>query len=774
MASRKTRSAAKRPADGDSSNVTDYVGPSKRQKFAAETRSQIRTEQDSPLRVTRNRTIPKQVSEPKPAGNRRYVRYSPEREEDEEDEDPVNVNFSTVVSASNEARRSRPRTVNGVRIAKAPAAPDEIVSAGEYEGEGPDEDDHDEENHEGENREEEDHDGEEVEDEAQREEDDGDDDLGEEDYGEEGHGKEGQDEDDSDGHITNSHTAIHPLRRRSRLSFNATQKNGSNQHKDQQSQERSNDDIFHRDLYEFEASPQPTAQHSSPKAIPGSRANAKMPEASRRTSRQQMNSSIRRLLAQQDHEDDGRSDVNDDDGEGVLMNIGEDSAFIQAPRTDEDLATVGVIINSLGGIIGTLAHAAWTGNGNWNATFDQARGGIRDDIGGCHTILGKSLTKQAKDLRSILESAVAAATDRQKGDGDYEETIDYLREHSDQIGSHLAGIETLIGRICTEGLASSSDLAGRAIKIRRQMLRDIARRLIPTMILIIQTTCSLGPSEERRGKLHLQLSSFTLQFFLRSVSWARRLARALTRGLEQWPFDPEFRQDEDQLDGDQIKSKAAKQRSRSVFEKQLSALHYKAKEAERAMQSQALEAAREELQQRHKQLQMIRAKAQHAAIKREEEEESRRKADRWEAFCRSTQALRYAQDPMKEKWDAAQRAHSQLRSTNNSDQNDAYQSGSTQCHTAPDNSHPRTQDSGICRAPAEEEAVHEPWGLDWLPAEEKIVLRAIRYERNYDPVLIAAELGREEYDVARKAVAIKGAYRSLYRERGQMIPHWTI
>lgn len=707
MASKRTRSITRRLAEGSSSNVTDYMGPSKRQKRANTENGRVTLDQPDPPKVTRSGTVRREAYAQKPAAIRQRTQPSPVNEEADEDE-PVNVNFNTIASASNEARRTRPRTVNGVRVAETQIASDRAASSGE-----------------------------------------GDD----------------EPQDEARGNGVNAHPALRPLRKRLSRPLNSTQKKNRSQRAEQQRREQNNDDTIRHDLYEFMSSSSESPARSQQKGASGGRSDTRRAGTPRRTRRQQGKSGKsgrRRKTLQRVEQDGATSESNEDGADDGLVDIGEDSAFIEAPRSDEELATVEVTINSLGGIIGTLSHAAWTGSGRWHASFDTARGGIQDNVEKCRTALGRSLIKHAKDLKAIFDKAAAVATEKEGCDGDYEETIHYLREHSKNVGSHFASIDTLITKICTEGLASNDDPAGKAIKARRQLLRDISQRLIPMIVLVIQATCSLGPSEERRGKVHLQLSSFTLQFFLRTVGWARRLERALTRGLEQWAFDPEFRQDEEQLDNDQVKSKDAKRRSREALDKQLSALQYKAKEAERAIQKQARDAAQEELRRHLRHRQLVQEKTLAAANQREQAEMSRSKAQRWEAFCRSTQALKYAKDPMKERWDVAEKARLQFQASHQPAMQNLAQNA-------------QRVESTSSHAPAPQEASPpgKPWGLDWTPAEEKALLKAIRYNQDYHVVPMAAQLRRAERDVARKAAAVKEAYRSLYRERGRSIPNWA-
>lgn len=711
MASKRTRSAAARQTESDNASVSGYLGNSKRQKRAYNpTGDQADTEEASLLRVTRNGTVRRPIK-PQPAAARPRARQPPPSGQDDDDDESVNINFHTVVSASNEARRSGLRTVNGILAIKTLADTDQTAS---------------------------------------------------------------KEENDNDPHAEE--------RENGRSLRSILRRNPPRQRYDES---------FRRELCEpVLSSSEPSASHTPPNVAAGSSANTRTVMLSSRTQQQEQVRPIRRGIStpRAEHKDPSSDSSNENDAD-IAIEVGEDSAFIQAPRPDEDLATVTVIINSPGGIIQTLAHAAWTGSGKWNISFDKARGGIQNDVDKCGTVLGRNLMKHTKDLQTIFDTAAdAAINDHTDDDGaeGYEQTIHCLRDHSQQIGNHFVGIDKLIGRICTEELSGSKDLAGRAIKLRRALLRDIAKRLIPMMVLAIQKACLLGPSEDRRGKRRVEFSSYTLQFFLRCVSWTRRLERALTRGLELWPFDPEFRQDENTLDEEQVKSKDAKKTSRRVFEKQLSALHSKAKEAEGEMQRQAQAAAREEIQGQHRHRQLLRERELDAANELEEAEESKMKLERWQAFCQASQALKHAQNPMKEKWDAA----GKVRSSNQvlrqaaphnsvpSAQRNVQFSSHAPASTSVQGYMNRVEgDLSANDADAEyifhDDPADEPWGLDWASDEEKKLLWAIRYDPNYEVVSMAAKLRRKEYDVYRKASAFKKAYRSEYSRKGRPVPGWA-
>lgn len=715
MAPKRTRSVTQRLAESKSFNVPDHMGPSKRQKRVLEEGGEVGTEQLSPARVTRSGTVRRKSSKQKPTLTTSQARQPPGNEGNNDEDEEVNVNFNTVVFVSNEARRTRPQTVNGVRIAEMNSAPNSVASDGEN-NKGP--------------------------------------------YDENAN-YEGEDE---PGDRSTTHSLrIHPVR-----TLNSGSAKRPSQLAEQYSRRLSNDDKARGDLYEFMPSPEAPANQSSPKTAHRGIANTRKAPTPRSKARMQHDSKKRSTEVGTVEPDDKGPESEEGIGEDVTVGVGEDSAFIEAPRPDENLATVSIIVNSMGGMIKTLAHAAWTGNSKWDASFDTARGGIRDDVEQCRTGAGRRLMKHLRALMNIFDNAAASAMHEEEGDDDYKKTMDYLRDQSNEVGGHLAGIDKLVEMICTDGLATSSDLAREAIKARRSLLRDLAKRLIPMMIIMIQTVRFLGPSEERGGKLHLQFSSFTLQFFLRTVGWAGRLQKALARGLEQWPFDEEFRNDRE-LDGDQIRSKKLKQQSRDTFRKQLLALHDKAKEAARAMQKQIREPARQLLQRRRRQRQLVREKALSAAQETFQAEESRRAAERWLAFCQSTQALREASDPMKEKWDTAERARFTQPATRPPNLQERAQHAPRGVHTSSRTLLARNAQGNANGAFPPE----QPWGLDWTETEERTLVRAIRYHRDYDPISMAMELRRSQEDVARKAAALKKAYRSMYRERGRQIPGWA-
>lgn len=691
MASKRTRIAMQQLADDcHSANEADYFGPSKRQTRENEKGShQPSPEQTLPIRATRSLS----------------AQQSPEIGEDEEDQasdddEPVNVNFNTVVSVSNHARRGRPRTVNGVQPAESRAALDPAASDGEGNAE-----------------------------EARHEE---------------------QDDD------TSPRSALYPFRRQPAKPLDPTPMRRPSQRTEQQSHGRSNDDTIRRDPYDFEASPPGPRAHSSPRLSFKSRAN---------TSK---GSSPSLPVPSIEHDDDDVSfDSSEDGGEEAPVDVGEDSAFIEAPRPGESLPTVEVTINSVGGMVTTLGHSAWTGYGKWAASFDSTGDEIQDDPSRCRTTLGKRLMDCAKDLKDTFEKAADAAYAAMENDDGDQGATEYLRNHNDEVASHLKSMDTCVENICKEGLANTGDvdLPRGVTKTRRKLLKDIARQLIPMIVLVIQSACDLVLSEASGAKMHLQLSSFTLQFFLRIVGCARRIECALNRGLEQWPFDPEFRQDEEQLDSDDFKSKQAKQTSRNAFKKQISALHYKFKEAERTMQNDERKAKQEEWEEQCRQRKRIEEQERRAKEQRDQAEKSRRDKEQYDAFCWSTQVMKHAPDPFTEIWDAKEKASSQL-----------------QAPTRPDLRQLEHAQQGVqgplmnvSRAANQKSSQpDEPWGLDWTLEENKILVWAIRYDQDYHAAAIAAQLQRTKFDVERKAAAVKAGYRSTYTGRGWSIPEWAL
>lgn len=758
MASKRTRSAAQQlQLEGDSSDVTDYLGSyaSKKQKHGNENPA---PKANTSARVTRSSVAahvlpeePKQQTVPTRRQTRQQ-RVNADKDENSEDEDddddgPVHLDHNQISSAINQARRGAQRTINGLRAGKVQL---DTLSAKVS--------------------------------------------------GEDGSRQDQENEEDAE---VNSTTKAPSRRRRGRPS-----KSDSKQNVKPNLQSQSNT----RPQAEAKASTNDTSQ------IPDTPARAVQPQRGgptrngatesqatpRRQDRQRLQSVQTKPVASAAlaHDEQGGEVSNSEGGDSreeeseVDPSAFEDSAFIEAPQPDKELFEIEIIINSFGGITKALGHPAWTGRKNPTADFELR----------CETSSGRALKKCIMKLNALLVQAIAARSEEKDAEPAYEMTTDYLRDHSADVEKYIAGIAEVVNKICSEKLAPKEDLTAREVRARKSLLRDVSQRLVPASMLIVKQACDIGPSIAKKSKIHLIINSFTLQFLLRSVGWTKRLVEALTRGLENWPIDDELTKSEEELDYDEGKLKYGNKESREEVKKKIMALSTVAKEAARTLVDQETQAMKKKHQEQLRLKRMIRQRELWTAEQHRKTQEVQQRAKRWQAFCASIEGLRSAPDLMKQKWDRAEESHRQFAASQASMPSDAVPSsahgykgkGADVSHGTPfnDDEDPfaiedddqlalvadRTRyasgmengvpSSGHGSQPAR--AVGGWHGLDWTKAEEQALLRSIRYDGNYNPASLAWELNRSEHDVARKAALFKSTYRKIYSGRGADIPHWAL
>lgn len=502
----------------------------------------------------------------------------------------------------------------------------------------------------------------------------------------------------------------------------------------------------------------------------------------------------------------------------AIVDMAEDSAFIESPRPGE--IPVLVKINSMGGIFKTLRHQAWTRRADWDRSFESDDKSDGDPTA-CKTVSGKALMKAAMSYKRLMQSAIDAwQSSEEADDDDIHAATNYLGGKSAETKRHIADINQAVEHICTEELAPppptvNKKSAERAIQKRRLLLSEISRRLIPMLVLLVNKACGLAVSEDHRTHMTIYFNTFTLQFFLRTIIWTTRLHNALCRGLDQWPFEPEFTKDGKDLDEDERKSKQAKNEAREVFGQQLSRLYSAAKRAEWAIQEDAAKKAekqRREAKRRWLEEQMQLAEA---AKEREAEFKRQRDAERYAHFARFTQILPLKQNPMQEKWDLDQAArerasqdtfartntpsqglhqsqgqrtsgmvgfqagHSRAGPSRNDQIEDPddwdpfLESPPPQKRATPSNPtvHNRPNGFGTTQRPSQTNSqAYRPWTYK----EDKILVKSIKYDRTYNLASMAAELGRSEHDVARKVALLKEGYRARFIERGEEIPAYAL
>lgn len=496
--------------------------------------------------------------------------------------------------------------------------------------------------------------------------------------------------------------------------------------------------------------------------------------------------------------------------------IAEDTAFVEAPEQGERTVTVQVFINSMGGILKTLQRPAWTGSTHWVDEFES----YDNDDGqrNCKTSRGKALMDEIQGLNDILEEAVDPPEDPFDDGRDHDPTTittAYLRTKSMDIQQHLTRIDKIVDEICSRKLLpvtqdATQDLAAQLVKRRQALLRDMSRRLVPMLIITVKKACGICQPEANGAKTKLYLDCFRLQFFLRPLGWADRLHKALERGLQQWPSRNESHGDADDP------ALGPERKARLALEEQLAALYSRLKSAGSKIDHIATQAERQqreaEIERRERGRRMERQREIAAEKQREQEEQRRKDEKAYQVFFEATQALRSRKDPLKELWEQDQatlpeklRAAYTVRATQggNSSAQGQRAAGAARSQGGPsrrarvesvsDSDDPfsanyrHRSNAPVSNRHASSNGVRQPplSGLrtsqqvrsasrPWSDEEDKAMIRAIRYKRNYDVVSMAQKLGRSEDDVARKAAFLKQGYREAYTEKGREIPAWAL
>lgn len=745
MPVKRTRSAASKQPAGNSSNVTDYLGP-------PATKRPRRNVQSANIasKLTRSAhaaSVSADESQNMAASTQHKTRQQDTEEDD--DDDSVRVAFDEVVSAANEARFGPPPMVGGMQSKERQ---DGLKSVAEGE--------------------------------------------------DESDGDEGEDEN------LGAEKSPPPRNRGQPVKAQRTGQQAASKDQHVGPKTRSRAKAIGRVDNENALRSEPRPQRKEQAA-----GRSKGGTSSSVQTRQQQSRERQPAAAEKDPRPDDE-DVTPDDEEaeediqGAAAQAAEDSAFIDAPRPNEKLPAVKCAFNSIGGMIKTLNHPAWTGVKNWDANPDMA----------CST---KPAGKLVGCFRLINDLLLESYDARYAGnaDGDPEVTINYLRSNSEQLKSLFADTTKLVDQICTQELATIDNIGTRAVQRRKLLLGDITKRLMPMLVLVLQKAYDVGPSEEKRGVTHLILNSFTIQIPLRAIGWATRLMQALSRGLKEWPIDDEFGQSDEELDIAEVAKKLAKTKKRELFQKNLASLYSSVKQAANALEMQARGTERKAHQEQdrrratleqeqYKRQVSMRQRELRAKVERQRQEDAQKAQIQMERFARASQALKSVPHPLTELWKEANpnNGHGRTQATvsnipallherssgtgragaipqvesdvdfflnmNKADQmfNRPVQPGlvTNNDRTPAENSRPRTI-NGL-----QSTRTLEAWGaLGWSKAEEKRLVLRIKFDKTYNPSTLAPKLGRSAEDIARKAAELKAVYRAIYERRGTGVPVWA-
>lgn len=496
-------------------------------------------------------------------------------------------------------------------------------------------------------------------------------------------------------------------------------------------------------------------------------------------------------------DDESRAETSgSEESEDVAASAFEDSAFIEAPRSDEKLSEIEVSIFSFGGVNKALGHPAWTGQGKQRVDMNSQ----------CETRLGSTLLENIRKLNDLLTEAVEVRDEEDDAALAYAKTIDCLRNHGAQVQTHLAVLALVVDKICNEKLASKEHLTDKEVKARKLLLRDATQYLVPASILLIENACDIAPSLIRKGRVSITLNSFTLQLIMRSVGWASRLLDAVLRGLENWPIDDEFSKDEKDLDEDEVESKRGKEQSREDVKQKVTTLSSIVRMAETRLAAQEIQALRERHQEQLRRTRMMKQRELQLAAEQKKQEELEDKARRLQLFALSVERLKSAPDPMQQKWRQVEASHSQqqasgaslprsvvrVHSASEETKGTHYGISSTEDDNPFASVHENNRVAGVAARNSHASGLVEG-GLPnsrscirtmqtslsrakpvWTKEEEEILIKSIRYERNYKASSMAWRLNRSEEDVSRKAALFKAMYRKIYTERGVNTPDWLL
>ncbi|KAJ4416225.1 hypothetical protein N0V82_006897 [Gnomoniopsis sp. IMI 355080] len=759
MPFKRTRSATAGQPDGNSSNVTDYMGPptTKRQK------SHVKSADHSARLSTSSQAARKSAEKPqsKAASTRRYTMQ--QDVEEEEDDGSIHVAVDQVISAVNTARFGQPRSINGLQPRVRQAGLNVVTEDGDEEGE---------------------------------------DEEGED---EEGEGEEGE------GEEVNGEEEALPVRKRAQaIEGNQVEQQGPPRNHQTKSKSlsrmetaRSTDNVDNEPIQRRELRPRKydASAHGTRKDKP-----APMPTQQRQGKIMESAAPVEDGPQADDdlesEDEEGEEDMQDASAQGA-----DDSAFIDAPRPNDKLPEVNVTIKNVQGMIKTLRGPAWTGRTNWDQDPEMA-------------CLSKTSGKLINRLRQLNDLLLQAYDMRYEGDADADPkvTIDYLRRNNKKINGLCADITGLIDRICTQKLAVVDEVGTRGVQTRKRYLCDITKRLMPMLVLVLQKACDVGPSAPggKNGVVHLTLNSFTTQFPLRTIGWAIRLMDALSRGLERWPID-ELDQSDEELDIADVDKEMAKiSNNRVMLQKHLALLYSTFQNAAGALERQANETERKKRQEQDRRRALMEAENyRHQAMERERElrakyqrekqEVKRKEQTQMRKFLQASQALKSVPDPLADLWREAGRlrhtpAASQVfvpnpslplrRPSKSTDRaplqvrdDSAFFLNTKDDQFAPPNQSDRVSSdhspqTGIPRTinglqPAQ---AFEKWGAPkWSKAEEQelMIWMNPKHGKYYNPSTLAQKLGRLSEDVIEKAAELKAEYRAIYKKRGADIPSWA-
>lgn len=326
----------------------------------------------------------------------------------------------------------------------------------------------------------------------------------------------------------------------------------------------------------------------------------------------------------------------------------DDSLFIQPPSNVAFEPTVEVSSKYITEMRNLMGRPGWTGLGkDWENTLIQNQAEVEETP--VVTKVGVALFKYLCRLKEEFYKAPKAP--------ELPHQNQWLLEQDTVLRKYITEIGKIITKIREDHLAVIDDSdrsSNNNLKLRRALVMDLLKCVIPALVQVLWSALSLGGVEDEDGSDTADLftgrvfMASTLQYLVQATGWIRSLETVLRLELEVRPLgDPDPSPSATTQSRKKLSRPATISKNRGLLSLIITLWDQELRDAaakldENANISLDAETRIEEMKRREKE-----EKKRRARVEKEELEESQRK---WEASCVSMALLKQKPRPSEELW----------------------------------------------------------------------------------------------------------------------------
>ncbi|KAI1065028.1 hypothetical protein LB507_000760 [Fusarium sp. FIESC RH6] len=243
---------------------------------------------------------------------------------------------------------------------------------------------------------------------------------------------------------------------------------------------------------------------------------------------------------EQEEEEEEQDDFNCSDNEPEVdlefdaSHPAEDSLVIDAPpdgsQTEDSIPTTRLKRSYVQKLMHAMTLAGWLKRRQWAGDVLEKAEDVKSDDQQADRVLSRRILAQLFDMYNLCKGIPRSLKLAQ---------LEYLREHATQLKALISNLRQSIDLFINNINANMTETSAEHVSIGYRSVAKLHRRIIPMLVLLLDTTFEAGCGAPREGeKPSQQTGEFTvylLEPLERAAGWAYRLSQVVNGWYELHP-----------------------------------------------------------------------------------------------------------------------------------------------------------------------------------------------------------------------------------------------